>query len=133
MTVRPPPVVLLLGTHGAASRSLPVTQLIESGYQIADHRNQSDGLAVARKVRPDVVLVDVPDRDTSALDLCRRLQADNATRTIPIIAITGDPSVGQFMTTLSVRACDAATLHLEVARVLADRLAPPASSGLPSA
>jgi hypothetical protein len=51
----------------------------------------------------------------------QKLQADPATKTIPIIVITGDPSIGQFMLTLGARACDATSLHLEVTRVLADR------------
>jgi hypothetical protein len=47
------------------------------------------------------------------------LQAHPDTRGIPLIAITGDASVGQFMTTLRVLPCNPETLHTEVERVLA--------------
>ena len=88
MTVRPPPpVVLLLSTNPATPSPLPLTFLIESGYEISDHRHASDGLVVARTIKPDVVLVDVPEKDAPALELCRSLQADPDTTAIPIIAI----------------------------------------------
>jgi len=127
MTVRPPPVVLLLAARDSSPGTLPLAALIESGFEVTDKRHAPDPLAVARTVKPDVVLVDVPHQDAAALELCRSLQADPATKTIPIIVITGDPSIGQFMMTLGARACDATSLHLEVTRVLADRITPPAA------
>jgi len=124
INVRPPPVVLLLGT-GAAGRSLlPLSHLTAFGYKIADHRHESDGVGTARTMQPDVVLVDVAESHAKGLELCRGLQANPDTRAIPLIAITGNPSIGQFMMTLRVAACDTVSLRAEIDRLLNEKTPP---------
>ena len=119
--VRPPPVVLVLGTSAVAN-PLPLARLMES-CRVADHRPQPDGIAVARRLRPDVFVVDVTAADGDAFALCRRLQTDIETRHIPLIAITGAAAIGQFMVTLKVNACSPESLHAEVQRVLDSKAA----------
>jgi CheY-like chemotaxis protein len=118
-TVRPPPVVLILGTGASDPSSLPYSQLNEFGLHILDQRREPDRAAAAA-LKPDVILVDVGQSHITGLELCRALQADPETRAIPLIAITGDPAIGQFMLTLRIRACDPDSLRDEIARVLAD-------------
>jgi two-component system, cell cycle response regulator DivK len=121
--VRPPPLVLLLGTDGTPPHQrLPLSHLQESGYRIVDHRGHDDSVEIARTLLPDVMLMDVVQGDQTTLDLCRRLQLDGDTRKIPLIAITGHQTAfGQFMVTLRIAQCDAASLGAEVSRLLADR------------
>lgn len=116
--VRPPPLVLVLGKDGGLQAPLPLAELERSGFRIADHRGGDDGLEITRTLGPDVVLMDIVPGDPHTLDLCRRLQGDEDTRRIPLIAITGDDSLGQFMITIRIDKCDAVALKAEVARVL---------------
>lgn len=46
------------------------------------------GLAEARRVRPDVVLLDLMLPDVSGTEVCRRLKADPLTRATPVIMVT---------------------------------------------
>lgn len=116
--VRPPPVLLLLG---ALATSVPLSRLEQSGFDIADYRHHGDGFDAARTMGPDVIVVSMIQGNTDGLDLCRRLQTDVATKNIPLIAITGEAAIGQFMVTLRVNVCDPETLHAEVARLLERR------------
>ena len=117
--VRPPPVVLVLGTGTLTPIPPPFSQLSAASFEVVDQRHRSDGVAAARALRPDVVLVDVGRNPTQGLDLCRALQAEPETRAIPLIAITGDIDVGHFMMTMRVRACDGQTLAHEINRLTA--------------
>jgi CheY-like chemotaxis protein len=93
---------------------LPFPEDSASTFTIVDRRRSPDGVDVARALQPDVVLVDVGHNHGKGLDLCRALQAEPATRNIPLIAITGDPAVGQFMMTMRVKVCNADTLKDEI-------------------
>jgi CheY-like chemotaxis protein len=123
-TVRPPPVVLVLGTGACDPTPLPFSELATSQFQIVDQRREPDGIAAACTLQPDVVLVDVGQSHVKGLELCRALQAEPGTREIPLIAITGDAAIGQFMMTLRVKACDPHSLKDEIWRVLADAMPP---------
>jgi CheY-like chemotaxis protein len=114
INVRPPPVVLVLGTGALNPEPLPFSLLPAAKFKIVDQRQLSDGVEAARTLRPDVVLVDVGRNPAQGLDLCRALQAGPETRHIPLIAITGDAAVGQFMMTMRVRACNVDTLSHEI-------------------
>ena len=48
------------------------------------------GLALARRLRPDVVLLDVNLPRLSGLALARQLKADPTTLAIPIVAVTSE-------------------------------------------
>jgi len=61
-----------------------------------------------------VVLVDVGRDHARGLDLCRSLHAEPETRSVPLIAITGDATIGRFMMTMRVMVCDADTLSHEI-------------------
>jgi CheY-like chemotaxis protein len=116
--VRPPPTVLVLGTGALVLTPLPFPENPASAFTIVDERRSPDGVDVARALRPDVMLIDVGDDHGKGLDLCRALQAEPATRHIPLIAITGDPAIGQFMMTMSVKVCNVETLKDEINRLV---------------
>jgi len=117
--VRPPPVVLVLGTGALDPSPLPFASFTASRFQIVDERHTPAGVAAARALRPDVVIVDVGQDHGKGLDLCRALQAEHQTRSIPLIAITGDPAIGQFMMTMRVKVCNQDTLTDEIELLIA--------------
>src|SRR6266487_6947987 len=58
------------------------------GYHVLPATNGSQGLDLAHKQHPDLIVVDVQLPDISGLDLTRNLKADKDTRDIPIIVTT---------------------------------------------
>ena len=62
--------------------------LARYGYEVVTVTDGLVGLQVARELRPDVILLDVMLRGLSGYDICRKLRADPALRTIPIILLT---------------------------------------------
>jgi DNA-binding response OmpR family regulator len=71
------------------------TLLEENDYEVKIAYTGEDGLLLARKENPDIVLLDVmlPEKDGFAV--CKELKEDDRTRNIPIIILT---SVGKKMT-----------------------------------
>ena len=63
--------------------------LSEAGYEVLEASNGNDALAVARTMRPSLILLDVNLPDISGLEVCERLKHDPETASIPIIQITG--------------------------------------------
>ena len=63
--------------------------LIEaSGYQTIQTRNGMEALDLARKHRPDLILMDIQLPEVSGLDVTRWIKADAELRAIPVVAVT---------------------------------------------
>ncbi|AGA64071.1 two component response regulator [Liberibacter crescens BT-1] len=63
--------------------------LIEtSGYETIQTRNGMEALDLARKYRPDLILMDIQLPEVSGLEVIRWLKEDNDLYVIPIIAVT---------------------------------------------
>lgn len=58
------------------------------GYAIIKTGTGGEAIELARRERPDVILMDIQLPDISGLEATRRLKEDAATRDIPIIAVT---------------------------------------------
>lgn len=50
--------------------------------------NGKAGLEMARQEHPDVILLDIQMPEMDGLEVCRQLQADSATVSIPVILLT---------------------------------------------
>jgi DNA-binding response OmpR family regulator len=49
-----------------------------------------DGLALARRKQPDVIVIDVMLPDIDGLAICHTLRTDAITQSIPLVVLTGD-------------------------------------------
>lgn len=58
------------------------------GYQTVGTRNGVEALDLARKYRPDLILMDIQLPEVSGLDVTRWIKADVELRTIPVVAVT---------------------------------------------
>ncbi len=69
-----------------------VTTILELGLNActATAEDGEQGLALARELRPDGVLLDINLPKLSGLEVARRLKADPLTRAIPILAVTSE-------------------------------------------
>ena len=64
--------------------------LESSGYSVAAATDGEAGYAKARQDPPDLILLDVMMKtDREGFEIARKLKADAATRSIPVILVTG--------------------------------------------
>lgn len=66
-----------------------VTDLLEAaGHTVLAAHAAAEGIALARRERPDVILMDISLPDMDGLTATRALKADATTRPIPVVALT---------------------------------------------
>lgn len=63
--------------------------LIGQGYQVLPVNNGRDAIAAAIAAPPDLILLDVRMPDMDGYQVCQQLKADERTRSIPIIFLSG--------------------------------------------
>ena len=61
------------------------------GYDPVIAGDGESGLEMARRIHPDVVLLDLMLPDITGFDVCRRLRTDRQTMLTPIVMVTGMP------------------------------------------
>jgi two-component system cell cycle response regulator DivK len=59
-----------------------------AGYDMVEAETGEDGLAAAASKRPDLILMDIQLPGIDGYETTRRLKADPALRTVPIIVVT---------------------------------------------
>jgi two-component system, cell cycle response regulator DivK len=58
------------------------------GYEVLEAKSGQDGLELAQRQRPDLIIMDIQLPGMSGLEVTQSLKADAATHDIPIIATT---------------------------------------------
>ena len=64
------------------------TLLAKAGYSVLTAVDGLDGLTLARRERPDVVISDVSMPRMNGLEFCREIRADTELKTVPILLVT---------------------------------------------
>jgi len=64
------------------------TALEKHGYQIESASDGAEGIAKAKSMKPDLILMDVVMPGVNGFQATRKLTADPETRSIPVIMIT---------------------------------------------
>jgi len=59
-----------------------------AGFEVFEAENASDGIAMARKEKPDIIIMDVRLPDMRGSEAARILRQDKETRNIPIVFVT---------------------------------------------
>ncbi len=62
--------------------------LERSGYEVIEARDGAEGVALAVKEKPDLVIMDIQLPDIDGLEATKRIRASEADSDIPIIALT---------------------------------------------
>jgi len=70
-------------------RSLLTEFLTSLEYEVLTAASGEEGLALAEREEPEVILLDALMPGMDGLETCRRLKAQERTRSIPIIMMTG--------------------------------------------
>jgi len=63
--------------------------LLPLGFEVLEARDGETGLALARERLPDVILLDVVMPGIDGYEVCHRLKADEETRLLPVVFLTG--------------------------------------------
>ena len=94
-------------------------KLEREGIRVTPAYNGLEALDLVRKEKPDLILLDVMMPDMDGIEVCQRLQADEQTRSIPIIFITARTSKEGKIEGLSVGAVDYITKPIDLDETLA--------------
>jgi CheY-like chemotaxis protein len=82
-----------------------VVQLLEDTYEIVTAADGAEGIRLAQRERPDLILMDLSLPVIDGWEATRRLKADPALRSIPIIALSAHAMRGDEERALQV-GCD---------------------------
>jgi DNA-binding response OmpR family regulator len=82
------PVLLVVDDDADFARIL-TTRFENDGFEVHWAADGETGLASARAVRPDAIILDLLLPKLNGFEVCERLKADEATRLIPVIMLTG--------------------------------------------
>jgi two-component system, OmpR family, alkaline phosphatase synthesis response regulator PhoP len=80
--------------------------LSREGYKVLCAASGEEGLEKARNENPDLIVLDLMLPGIDGLDVARRLKADNATRTMPIVMLTAKGEESDIVTGLELGADD---------------------------
>ena len=80
--------LILIVEDNEKNRKLARDVLTHQGYRVAEAESAEDGLALVARERPRLILMDIHLPGIDGIEALRRLRADAATRTIPVIAVT---------------------------------------------
>lgn len=93
--------------------------LLRQGYQVVTAEHAEEGLALAARERPDLILMDMGLPGLDGWEATRRLKADPGLTHIPVIALTAHVMQGDRERALSVGCEDYDTKPFQFARLLA--------------
>jgi len=93
MTDHNAPLILVVDDYQDA-REMYAEYLQFSGFRVAEARNGNEALEQAFALKPDLILMDLSLPGMDGWEATRRLKSDEATRHIPIVALTGHALAG---------------------------------------
>jgi two-component system phosphate regulon response regulator PhoB len=93
--------------------------LTRAGYLALTARDGEKGLAAARQHRPDLVLLDVMMPGLDGWEVCKRLRADPATASVPLLMLTAKAEEGDRVLGLELGADDYVVKPFGVKELLA--------------
>ncbi len=96
-------------------------QLLEKsvGGKLLVAKNGETALTIARKIKPDLVLLDIMMPGIDGFEVCRRLKADPATRPIPVIFLSALDETADKVKGLQLGAVDYVSKPFQAEEVIA--------------
>jgi len=71
-----------------------LVQLLEDKYQVIEAVNGQEGVELAERERPELILMDLSLPIMDGWEATKRIKANNELRSIPVIALTAHAMVG---------------------------------------
>ena len=86
---------ILVVEDNPANMKLAAMLLEGAGYRVLRAASAQEGIALARALTPQLVLMDIQLPGMDGLEATRALKADPATRAIPVVALTAFAMKGE--------------------------------------
>ena len=109
---------ILLVEDNETNCDMLLRRLRRLGYEVTGADNGVSGLAAAQSDAPDLILMDLSLPEMDGWEAARRLKASEATREIPIIALTAYASESDRATALEAGCDDYETKPLDLEQLL---------------
>jgi two-component system cell cycle response regulator DivK len=93
MTDQKAPLILVVDDYQDA-REMYAEYLQFSGFRVAEARNGNEAVSQAFDLKPDLILMDLSLPGMDGWEATRVLKADERTRHIPVVALTGHALAG---------------------------------------
>jgi CheY-like chemotaxis protein len=93
MSTEQGPLILVVDDYEDA-REMYAEYLRFCGFRVAEARNGNEALDQAFTLKPDLILMDLSLPGMDGWEATRQLKADERTRRIPVVALTGHALAG---------------------------------------
>ena len=110
---------VLLVEDNEENRDALSRRLQRRGYDVIIATDGKQGVAMAQAEAPDVILLDISLPEMDGWEVARTLEASEATRGIPVIALTAHAMAGDRAKALEAGCDDYDTKPVEFPRLLA--------------
>ena len=109
---------ILLVEDNEMNRDMLSRRLIRNGYEVCIAMDGQQGADMALSERPDLILMDMSLPVIDGWEATRRIKANDATRAIPVIALTAHAMAGDREKAMEAGCEDYDTKPIEISRLL---------------
>jgi two-component system, cell cycle response regulator DivK len=109
---------ILLVEDNDMNRDMLSRRLVRNGYEVCLAMDGQQGADMALSERPDLILMDMSLPVIDGWEATRRIKANDATRLIPVIALTAHAMAGDREKAMEVGCEDYDTKPVEMSRLL---------------
>lgn len=109
---------ILLVEDNEMNRDMLSRRLVRNGYEVFLALDGQQGADMAVSERPDLILMDMSLPVIDGWEATRRIRANDATRRIPVIALTAHAMAGDREKAIEAGCDDYDTKPVEIARLL---------------
>jgi CheY-like chemotaxis protein len=109
---------ILLVEDNEMNRDMLSRRLIRNGYEVCIAIDGQQGVDMALAERPDLILMDMSLPVIDGWEATRQIRANDATRRIPVIALTAHAMAGDREKAMEAGCDDYDTKPVEIARLL---------------
>ena len=109
---------ILLVEDNEMNRDMLSRRLVKNGHEVAIAIDGQQGVDMALSQLPDLILMDMSLPVLDGWEATRRIRANDATRRIPVIALTAHAMAGDREKAMEAGCDDYDTKPVEIARLL---------------
>ena len=109
---------ILLVEDNDMNRDMLSRRLVRNGYEVLLAMDGQQGVDVALSEHPDLILMDMSLPVIDGWEATRRIKANDATRRIPVIALTAHAMAGDREKAMEVGCDDYDTKPIEISRLV---------------
>jgi CheY-like chemotaxis protein len=109
---------ILLVEDNEMNRDMLSRRLVRNGYDVSIAVDGQQGVDMALSERPDLILMDMSLPVIDGWEATRRVRANDATRQIPVIALTAHAMAGDREKAMEAGCDDYDTKPVEITRLL---------------